>query len=254
MSFFTERELGRAFKLELENEKFLVFDKRREPYSTRFKVYLNKPVQTNKGKFIDFWKTKNLDLKDIPPSQPEIDMILVDELGIWRGIELKAIKKTERKTKKEISSPYYIGLGQTFAYLSYGIDEVALWQCFDGNSMTDKEIFDYNDALGKIRAPIESFVDATYFKILNEEQNPKIQTAVFYRNGEKQWREWQNGIGIHQPETGEYRFTCGSSNPFLKPFQTPTGIFPFNQNIVNRVRAVRAFLELQKTELWDNEP
>ena len=118
--------------------------------------------------------------------------------------------------------------------------------------MTDKEIFDYNDALGKIRAPIENFVDATYFKILNEEQKPRIQTAVFYQNGKKQWRQWQDGIGIYQPETGEYKVSCGSSNPFLIPFQTPVGIFTFNQNVINRVRAVREFLERQKIEVWDN--
>jgi len=245
MTSFSERELGRAFKLELEKQEFIVFNKQTDPYTTRFKVFLNKPVQTHKGKFRRFWKTKNLDPKDIPPSQPEIDMILVDDLGIWRAIELKAI----RKTKKGFSSPYYIGLGQTFAYLSYGMDEVALWQCFDGDSMTDKEIFDYNDAFSKIRAPIEHFVDATHFKILNEERKPRIQTEVFY-NGE---RKWQDGIGIYQQQTGKYKVTCKSSNPLLTPFQTPTGIFSFNQDIINRVKAVREFLELQKTKLWEKE-
>ena len=102
MSFFTEREIGRAFKLELENKKFIIFDKQRQPYMTRFKVYLNKPVQTNKRKFVEFWKSKNLDLKHIPPSQPEIDMILVDEIGIWRAIELKAIKKNGEKDQKRV--------------------------------------------------------------------------------------------------------------------------------------------------------
>lgn len=81
--------------------------------------------------------------------------------------------------------------------------------------MTDKEIFDCNDALGKIRAPIENFVEATYFKILNEEQKPRIQTAVFYQNGKKHRHQWQDGTGIYQPETGEYKVSCGSSNPFL---------------------------------------
>lgn len=246
MGFFTEREIGRAFKLELEEKTFIVSDKQRKPYTTRFKVYLNKPVQTNKQKFKEFWKTKNLDPEDVPPSQPEIDMILVDELGIWRAIELKAIKKTI----KRISPSYYWGLGQTFAYLSYGVDEVALWQCFDGNSMTDKEIFDYNDALGKIRAPIEQFVDVTYFKILTNQHKPRIQTAVFHPNSP---REWQDGIGIYQQQTGYYKWTCKSSNPFLTSFQTPTGIFSFNQNIIDRVNAVRNFLELQKNEVWDNE-
>lgn len=246
MTFFAERELGKAFKLELEKQKFIVFDKQKEPYTTRFKVYLNKPVQTHTRKFKQFWKTKNLEPKNVPASQPEIDMIIVDDLGIWRAIELKAIKKT----KKRFSSPYYVGLGQTLAYLLYGVDEVALWQCFDGNSMTDKDIFDYNDALGRIRAPIEHFVDVTYFKILNEEQKPRMQTEVFYRNRE---RKWQDGIGIYQQQTGEYKFSCKSSNPFLIPFPTPTGIFSFNKKIINRVKTVREFLELQKTKVWDKK-
>jgi hypothetical protein len=246
---FSERELGKAFKRELEKQKFVVFDKQSEPYITRFKVYLNKPVQTHKLKFQQFWNKKNLDPKYIPPSQPEIDLIIVDEKSVWRAIELKVIKKD----KNGISPSYYFGLGQTFAYLLYGVDEIALWQCFDGNSMTDKEIFDYNDALGKIRAPIEYFLDATYFKILKEEQKLRIQTAVFYRYGEREWREWQDGIGIYQPKTGEFRVTCGSSNPFLVPFQTSAGTLSFNQNVVDRVKAVREFLEMQKTELWDNE-
>ena len=247
MTLFSEREIGRAIKLELEKEKFIIFDKNKKPYTTCFKVYLNKPLQTHKEKFKQFWKTKKLDPKDIPPSQPEIDMIIVDEKGIWRAIELKAIKKTRNR----ISPSYYLGLGQTLAYLSYGMDEVALWQCFDGNSMTDKEIFDYNDALGKIRTPIQQFVDATYFKILTEERKCRIQTVVF--NREKRTREWQDGIGIYQQETGKYRWRCTSSNPILISFQSPAGVFRFNQEIVNRVMAVREFLELQKIELWDNE-
>jgi hypothetical protein len=243
--------------LELENKEFWVKDKQRRPYKTRFKVYLNKPVQTNRGKFITFWKNKNLDLTKIPPSQPEIDMILVDELGIWRAIELKTIKMTQKKTKKgtrkELSSPYYVGFGQTFAYLSFGIDEVALWQCFDGNSMIDNEIYDYNDAMGKIREPLRQFVDLTYFKILNEGKKPRIQTSVYYKNEEREWREWKDGVGIYQQETGIYDWKCHSSNPFLIPFQTREGKFSFNQEIVTRVKAVREFLESEKTEVWDKK-
>ena len=243
---FTEREIGRAFKRELEKQEYMVFDvNQKEPYTTRFKVYLNKPVQTHKLKFQHFWKSKNLDLNDIPPSQPEIDMILVDDLGIWRTIEIKAIKKT----KNGLSRSYYHGLGQTLAYLSYGVEEVALWQCFDGNSMTDKEIFDYNDALGKIRAPIEHFVDLTFFKIINENQNLRIRTVIYPKDGGT--REWKDGIGIYQEETGTFRWRCKSSNPFIAPFQTRKGIMSFNPNIVRNVKTVRQFLELQKTEIWD---
>jgi len=57
---FSERELGRTLKLELEKQKFRVFDKATPDYLTRFKVYLNKPVQTYSFKFEQFWKTKIL--------------------------------------------------------------------------------------------------------------------------------------------------------------------------------------------------
>jgi len=247
MTFFTERELGKAFKLELEKQTFIVFDKQKEPYTTRFKVYLNKPVQTYTRKFKQFWKANNLDLKHIPPSQPEIDMIIIDNHNVWRAIELKAIKKT----KKRISPSYYFGIGQAFSYLSYGVDEVALWQCFDGNSMTDKEISDYYRALGKIRALIPHFVDLTFIRILNEKQKFQIQTATFSSNEEK--CTWSDGIGIYQQQTGKYKFSCKSSNPFLIPFPTPTGIFSFNKKIINRVKTVREFLELQKTKVWDKK-
>ena len=247
MTFFAERELGKAFKLELEKQKFIVFDKQKEPYTTRFKVYLNKPVQTHTRKFKQFWKTKNLEPKNVPASQPEIDMIIVDDLGIWRAIELKAI----RKTKKRISPSYYFGIGQAFSYLAYGMDEVALWQCFDGKSMTDKEISDYYRALGKIRALIAHFVDLTFIKILNEKQKFQIQTATFSSNEEK--CTWSDGIGIYRKETEEYKFTCQSFNPFLLGFPTRNGTFSFPKNIVNGVRTVREFLELQKTNVWDKK-
>ena len=244
---FTEREIGRAFKLELEKQKYMVSDvNQKESYTTRFKVYLNKPVQSHKLKFQKFWKSKNLDLKDLPPSQPEIDMILVDDLGIWRAIEIKVIKKT----RNGLSRSYYHGLGQTLAYLSYGVDEVGLWHCFDGDSLTDKEIFEYNYALGMIRAPIEQFVDLTNFKISRENQQLRIKSGIIVNN---EIRTWKDGVGIYQPENRTFKWRCKSSNPFLKPFSSKGGIFYFNQNVVRKVGAVRQFIELQKTEVWDKE-
>jgi hypothetical protein len=236
---FSERELGRAFKLWLEKQKFIIFDKEKEPYTTCFKVYLNKPVQTYRKKFRQFWNAKNHDLKDIPPSQPEIDLIAIDNHNVWRAMELKAI----RKTKDGISPPYYFGIGQALSYLAYGMDEVALWQCFDGKSMTDKEISDYYRALGKIRALIPC-LDLTFIKILNEKQKLQIQTATFGLNDEI--CNWSDGIGI-QIRDGEYRWRCESYNPFLM------GNFGFKPSIVNRVKKVREFLELQKTEKWNKE-
>lgn len=240
---FSERTLGRDLKHWMEKQEFIIYDKDRPPYATRFRIYLNKPVQTYSEKFKKFWKTKNLNSLDIPPSQPEIDMIIVDEKNIWRAIELKAIKKCEDDS---ISPSYYTGIGQALSYHSYGIDGVALWHCFDGNSMSDREISDYYHALGKIRAPIESFMDLTFIKIT---PRGKIQTAVFNDSTGENCK-WFDGIGIVLPN-GEYKFSCTSLNPFLTPFPTKDGIFYFNQDIVNRVRVVREYLELQKTDVWD---
>lgn len=185
-------------------------------------------------------------MRDIPPSQPEIDLIIIDNHNVWRAIELKAIKKT----KNRISPSYYFGIGQAFSYLAYGMDEVALWQCFDGISMTDKEISDYYRALGKIRALIPHFVDLTSIKVTNEKRKFQIQTATFTQDEEM--CTWSDGIGILK-ETGEYKMTCQSFNPFLLGFPTQNGTLFFPEKIVNRVKAVREFLELQKTKLWDNE-
>ena len=80
-------------------------------------------------------------------------MILIDELGIWRAIELKLIKKTT----DGISRSYYQCLGQTLAYFSYGMEESALWHCFGYNSMNDTDILKYNFALGMIRHTIKFF-------------------------------------------------------------------------------------------------
>jgi hypothetical protein len=244
---FSERDIGRAFKRELEKQKYEIFDfNQRKSYTTRFKVYLNKPVQTHKLKFQKFWKDNNLSPKAIPPSQPEIDMILVDELGIWRAIELKAIKMTE----KGVSSSYYHGLGQTLAYFSYGFEEAGLWHCFDGDSMTDREISKYNFALGLIRAPIDRLVDLTFFRILKKEEELKIETVAIDRNN---IREYRDGVGIYQPDKGTYLWRCKSYNPFLSPSVSKEGVFSFDEEVVKRVKVVRQFLELQKKKVWDKK-
>lgn len=242
---FTEQEIGEAFKVELERQEFLVDDTihPEKSYLTSFKVYLNKRVSTDSNKFKKFWKSQNLDLKKIPPGQPEIDLILIDNLDRMRAIEIKYIKKRERR----INQSYYVGLGQTLAYLSFGFHQVAIWLCFDKHSLTDKEIFRYNDAFTKIRTPLKEIVDATYFRIINKEQKPLMQTPTRYKNGT---RGWKNGIGKYEPKTGKFTIRWISFNPLLKT-STPTNIFEFKENDVNQAKAIREFLELQRPEVWD---
>lgn len=93
----SEKELRQAFKIELEKQKFILDDQaHRKKYETQFKVYLNKPLRTRSKKFKRFWQKKNLDIKDIPPPQPEIDMILVDDFDNMRAVEIKVIKDTKK--------------------------------------------------------------------------------------------------------------------------------------------------------------
>lgn len=236
---FLERELGRVFKNELEKQKYSVFDRgyTGKKYSTSFKVKLNKRVSTYSRKFKNFWLNRGLDLDDIPPSQPEIDMILIDDFGIMRAVEIKVI----RKNRKRIMPSYYFGIGQTLAYLSFGFKQVALWQCFDGESLTDKEIFEYNYALMKTRIPLLSFLCVTYFRIVTEKQKLRIQTRIFYQNTS----EWKDGIGIFIPETGEFSMTWDCRNPFLQ--SNPI----ISTRVRKQVNTIYEFLELQRKNLWD---
>ncbi len=165
-------------------------------------------------------------------------MILVDDFGIMRAIEIKWIRKN--KNKKIIPS-YYLGVGQALAYLSFGFKQVALWQCFDGNSLTDSEIFEYNHALSKIRNPLHPFLCATYFKIITEREKPRIQTRIFYNNRPTQWKD---GIGIFLPKYGEFKMKWNCFNPFIK------FISPIHQDINEQAKTIYEFLEFQKDKLW----
>ena len=221
---FLEREIGKVFKAELEKNEYLLSDNvNRQQYFTRFKVYLNKRVPTNGQDFRQFWKDKSLPPNYIPPPQPEIDMILVDNRNKWHAIELKAIKRTERG----MYPSYYFGLGQTLAYLSFGFDEIAIWQCYDGLTLKDAEIFSYELALTRIWQPLRPIVGSTYFKIVTNNGKTRIQTETGI---------WQDGIGRYDPSSGKHLFISASGNPFLN---APTA------------NAIREFLEIQKKEKWD---
>jgi len=239
----SEKELGQVFKIELEKQKFILEDEgyTRKTYETRFKVYLNKRVSTHTKKFKRFWQKKNLDITDIPPPQPEIDMIVVDDFNSMRAVEIKVVKET----KKGIRPSYYIGLGQALAYLSFGFPQVALWLCYDGNSLDDSKIYEYNDAFSEIRQPIKNLLDVTYFKILREKEALHIKTGLYNQHG----RWWQSGVGI--PQNGRNKISWVSVNPFLNPFYSLDGQLKLiNPEIRKRVETIYEFLKEQR-KLWD---
>jgi hypothetical protein len=237
---FSEKNLGRVFKTELEKQKyFLILGEGEKQFYTTYRVYLNKPVRTQSKKFIRFWKAEGLDPADIPPSQPEVDMILEGDKGDMRAVELKVI----RKYKQGIRPSYYQGIGQTLAYLSFGFPQVALWLCFDGDSMEDKEIYRYNDAFSKIIFPLKPFVATTQFKILSLGQTLKMQNRIW--NGQKSW--WENGIGL--PMNGTHSINWNASNLFLSGFRTPEGPMQFAQETSKPARTIYEFLKMQR-EFW----
>ena len=159
----SEKDLGKfLFKQELEKQKYyLKCSENQAPYYSSFKVYVNKTVNTHSKTFRQFWEAEGFDATDIPSPQPEIDLILEDDRGVMRAVELKVIKKGKRC----IRPSYYVGIGQTLAYLSFGFPQVALWLCFNGDSLEDKEILEYNSAFEKIVAPLKDFMGTTFFKI-----------------------------------------------------------------------------------------
>lgn len=239
---FSERELGRAFKEELKKQKFLMqVIKHQKEFYTSFKVYLNKPVPTHSKKFRKFWETENLDPANIIPPQPEIDMILEDNTGKMRAIELKVI----RKYKNSFRPSYYRGIDQALAYLHFGFPQVGLWQCFDGDTMDDKEIVEYNNAFEKIVFPLKPYLETTFFRIINVNKKLKIQTRVFY-NFEKTWC-WKDGIGI--PINGNYLMRWTSNNFLVSSFQTLKGTTQIDPEISKSAKTIYKFLEQQR-KLW----
>ena len=239
---FSERELGRAFKSELEQKNFLLeVIQSQKQFATSFKVFLNKHVPARSKKFKRFWEAENLDPASISPPQPEIDMILEDNTGKMRAVELKVI----RKYGNSIRPSYYQGIGQTLAYLHFGFPQVALWQCFDGNTMEDSEIYEYNSAFEKIVFPIKPYLDTTFFKIICTEKELRIQTRLFNNFKNTTW--WEDGIGV--PMNGDYLIRWTSSNLLVGGFNTAKGHVQIDPEISKRANTIYKFLEKQR-KFW----
>lgn len=131
------------------------------------------------------------------------------------------------------------------AYLSFGFLQVALWLCFDGNSLDDSKIYEYNDAFSRIRQPIVNLLDVTYFKILREKEALHFKTGLY--NQYDRW--WESGIRI--PQNGRNRITWVSMNPFLNSFYSLKGERKlFKPEIRKRVETIYEFLKEQR-KLWD---
>lgn len=111
MPFFkNEPELVRFWKTKLE-ERYLKVFPRINLSSSKFEKY-----------WIEYWGLS------IPPSQPDIDLLIVDKQKKLHAIELKYIRKSD---KRRLSQSFYRGIDESLALLRFGFESVSLWHCFD---------------------------------------------------------------------------------------------------------------------------
>jgi len=108
-----------AFKDEIELAQYLG-----DTLRPNFKeVYAN--VNLASHKFYDDWE-KWWD-KNVPPAQPQIDLLFVSSDLRLLAVELKYY----RLKKGSVNLPYYSGVGEALALLKFGVTCVSLWHFFD---------------------------------------------------------------------------------------------------------------------------
>jgi len=86
------------------------------------KIYTD--INLASHKFYDHWK--EWWGKELPPAQPQIDLLIVDRLSLF-GVELKYF----RKINNRINYPFYKGIEEALALLRFGFRCVSLWHFFD---------------------------------------------------------------------------------------------------------------------------
>jgi len=108
----------------MKNEEKLYIPLKTRLEERGYKVYPE--VNLASYKYKDYWA--EWFGKDVPPLQPQIDLLLVDKKDFSiRAIE---VKRFELEGKR-ISKSYYEGIGEVLAMMNFGFESVALWHCFD---------------------------------------------------------------------------------------------------------------------------
>lgn len=123
---------------------------------------------------------------DVPPLQPQVDLILVDKKDFKiRAIEVKFFKQTK---KRKIDKSYYCGIDECIALMNFGFESVALWHCFE-EAIPFKEIKNYVFHLMNLRQSLNLRFDYTCFRIGEEKDHYKIETLLTPEYG-----YWSKGI------------------------------------------------------------
>lgn len=109
--------------------------------------------------------------KDIPPLQPQIDLLLVkrDDFSL-RAIEVKYFEMQG----KRIDKSYYEGIGEVLALMNFGFESVALWHCFNENIPLNL-MNNYATHVANLKETINLRFDYTCFRVAEENGN-----FVFY--------------------------------------------------------------------------
>lgn len=137
-----------------------------------YKVYPN--INLGSYKYKEYW-TEWFG-KDIPPLQPQIDLLLVkqEDFSI-RAIEVKYF---EMKGKR-IDKSYYEGIDAVLALMNFGFESVALWQCFD-KSIPLNLVNNYRIHVLNLRETMSLRFDYSCFQVTEENGNFVFRTPLVY--------------------------------------------------------------------------
>lgn len=112
--------------------------------------------------------------KDIPPLQPQIDLLLVkrDDFSLW-AIEVKYFEMQG----KRIDKSYYEGIGEVVALMNFGFESVALWHCFD-DTVPLTLMNNYVTHVANLRETMNLRFDYTCLQVDEENGNFVFKTLV----------------------------------------------------------------------------
>lgn len=193
----------------MQNEKELLTPIREKLEKRGYTVFVN--INPASYKYKDYWK--QWFGEEIPPLQPQIDILLVDKQFSVRAIEIKYFDLKE----KRIDGSYYEGIGETLALMNYGFESVALWHFFN-EKIPLKSMNNYAIHIANLRQSFNLPIDYTCLQVKEENGVIKFKTLP---SPERDW------LIDDIPSTIEWR----SSNP-LKYQAEPKKILDFIRHIL----------------------
>ena len=201
-------------KSEKELQKYWK-EKLKEQYK---EVFANVNLSSHKFKenWISWWGLTS------PPSQPEIDIIVVDKNFELYAIELKYLVIS----KKKVNRSFYTGIEQALALLTFGFNCVNLWHCFDKDF--PKYIYgQYESSVKNLIKDLKLPID--YQALYMDKYKDRIKAYPII-NGEP--------FIIEIKETG-YR-----AEPVIQPINRVSNPLKFKENSKKKVDSLRRALNI----------